>query len=102
MAHLTDKLRDLLGEPANAGPMGEAPLDDPSCERLIRLLLVTRDDELSCEEVFNCLDEYVDCLEGRGDTAGRDHLVTHHLSFCVDCRDELVALIHALENVVGE
>lgn len=102
MAHLTDKIRELLGEPAYAGPMGEASIDDQSCERLIRLLYATRDDELSCEEVFNCLDEYVDCLEARGDTAGRDQLVEHHLSICPDCRTELVALIHALENVVGE
>lgn len=102
MAHLTDKIRELLGEPAYAGPLGEAPLDDPACERLIRLLSITRDDELSCEAVFNCLDEYVDCLEGRGDTAGRDLLVAHHLGFCADCRDELVALIHALESAADD
>lgn len=101
MAHLTDKIRELLEEPAAAGPMGEAPLDELSCERLIRLLRATRDDELSCDEVFNCLDEYVDCLESLGDFGQRDLLVQHHLSICVDCQAELVALIHALENAAS-
>jgi hypothetical protein len=101
MAHLTDRIRELLGEPAYAGSMGEPPLDDPSLERLLWLLCATRDDELSCDEVFNCLDEYVDCLEGSVEMGERNQLVALHISICADCQDELKALIHALENVAG-
>lgn len=98
MANLIDKLREIMGHTAH--PSGEkiaVPMDDQSIERLMHLLCETRDDELSCEEVFNCLDEYVDCLESHQDVGGKKPLVEHHLSICPDCRDELDALVHALE-----
>jgi len=114
MSNLIEKLRELLGRatPATSNHVA-VPLDDHSVERLMHLLSETRDDELSCEEVFNCLDEYVECLEshdedvghgdvGHGDVGGKKPLVEHHLSICPDCRDELHALIHALENAQGE
>ena len=100
MANLIDKLRELLGRSSQPTPTADiaVPLDDQSIERLMHLLCDTRDDELSCEEVFNCLDEYADCLESHKDVGGKKLLVEHHLSICADCRDELDALIHALEN----
>lgn len=109
MSNLIEKLRELLGGATPTAPNHVAvPLDDRSVERLMHLLSETRDDELSCEEVFSCLDEYVECLEshhgdvGHGDVGGKKPLVEHHLSICPDCRDELHALIHALENAQGE
>ena len=100
MANLIDKLRELLGRSSPLAHTADiaVPLDDQSIERLMHLLCETRDDELSCEEVFNCLDEYADCLESHQDVGGKKLLVEHHLSICADCRDELDALIHALEN----
>lgn len=99
MATLIDKLRDLSGSPVPVSKATEAvPLDDQSLERLMRLLCVTQDDELSCEEVYNCLDEYVDCLASYQDVGGKRPRVEVHLSFCADCRAELEALLHALEN----
>lgn len=103
MTNLIAKLRELLGRVAPAGPERlDVPLDAAPVERLMLLLGETRDDELSCEEVFNCLDEYVECLESQQDVGGKKPLVEHHLSLCSDCRDELHALIHALENANGE
>ncbi len=99
MTSLSEKLRELLGKPVIMGSAAETmALDDQSLQRLMHLLCDTRDDELSCEEVFNCLDEYVDCLEASHDVDGKRSLVEHHLSICSDCRDELDALVHALEN----
>lgn len=96
---MIEKLRELKSR-TNKDAMTEAsvPLDEQSVERLMHLLCETRDDELSCEEVYNCLDEYVDCLESHQEFGNRKQLVEHHLSICSDCRDELDALIHALEN----
>lgn len=107
MTDLIEKLRQLLARASSPAPEKEdVPLDAASVERLMSLLCETRDDELSCEEVFNCMDEYAECLESRHDVAhdvgGKRALVEHHLSLCPDCRDELHALIHALENANGE
>lgn len=104
MSNLIDKLRELLGRASHPHPSASVavPLDDQSIERLMHLLCETRDDELSCEEVFNCLDEYADCLESHKDVGGKKPLVEHHLSICPDCRDELDALIHALENAAAD
>lgn len=98
MAQLIEKLRNLLERPTHtSGMVAITALDDRSIERLMALLCVTRDDELSCEEVFNCLDEYVDCLAAHSDLGDRQALVDHHLGFCADCRDELNALVNALQ-----
>lgn len=103
MAQLIDKLRELLERPSHtSGPAAITALDDQSIERLLVLLCVTRDDELSCEEVFNCLDEYVDCLAAHSDLGDRQALVDHHLSFCADCRDELNALINVLRDAADD
>ncbi len=99
MANLIHRLRELLGlssQPIQTNV--SVPLDDESLERLMSLLSVTQDDELSCEEVYNCLDEYVDCLASNQDVGGKRPRVEIHMSFCADCRDELEALIHALDN----
>lgn len=92
-----------MGRPPSVPDASAAvPLDDQSIERLMRLLAVTHDDELSCEEVYNRLDEYVDCLISREDMGDIKPLLERHLGFCADCNDELEALIHALEQSTSD
>ena len=99
MTSLIEKLRELRSRTGESTGTGAgASLNEQSIERLMHLLCETRDDELSCEEVFNCLDEYVECLEVHQEFGHRKQLVEHHLNLCTDCRDELDALIHALED----
>jgi hypothetical protein len=83
-------------------PCVYVPLDDQAIERLMRLLCETRDDELSCEEVFSRLDEYVDCLMARQGVGEIQLRFEHHLALCRDCHDELDALVHALESAAAE
>jgi hypothetical protein len=78
------------------------PLDERSIARLMIILCDTRDDELSCEEVFSRLDEYVDCLMGRYDVGQARSLFEFHLDRCIDCRDQLEALIQALEDAIAD
>ena len=102
MSNLIDRLRQLLRMPSSpASACVNVPLDDASLERLMHMLNETRNDELTCEEVFSCLDEYVDCLEAYQDVGGKKLLVEHHLNMCPDCRVQLDALIHALENATA-
>ncbi len=103
MSSTIEKLRALLRRQSSPDTAStEAALDEKGVERLMRLLCETRDDELSCEDVFNCLDEYVDCLEAHQEMGGKKPLVEHHLNLCTDCRDQLDALVHALEKANGE
>ena len=95
MSSVIDTIRRLLERP-DPEPTVVVPLDDPSVDRLLHLLCDTRDDEMSCEEVFVCLDEYVDCLVNHQHDMGNLTLVEHHLVLCPDCRDELAALQQAL------
>jgi hypothetical protein len=103
MSSLIDKIRGLRKEvPPTSETCVHVPLDDQAFERLLLLLCDTRDDELSCEEVFGRLDEYVDCLLAHRDAGVIFPLFAHHLGLCADCRDELEALVHALESAADE
>ncbi len=96
MSSVIDTIRKLLDGRPQEDPTVVVPLDDPSIDRLLHLLCDTRDDELSCEEVFVRLDEYVDCLITHQLDTSHLTLVEHHLALCADCRDELTALQRAL------
>lgn len=102
MPSVIDTIRHLLERPGPAEPVVSVPLDEQSIDRLLHLLCDTRDEELSCEEVFARLDEYVDCLVSHQHVMDGQPLLEHHLSLCPDCRDELTALQQALAEVSGE
>ena len=102
MSSVIDTIRQLLERPAQSEPGVVVPLDDPSIDRLLHLLCDTRDDELSCDEVFIRLDEYVDCLISHGQVVESQPLIEHHLGLCADCRDELRALQRALARAAAD
>jgi len=65
--------------------------------RFLKMLEMTQEEELSCEEIHEMLDQFVD-LKLRGvDVAEMMPLVKHHLDLCRDCIEEYEALLVALE-----
>ncbi len=58
----------------------------------VRLIYLTRDDELDCNQLFETIPQYVD-LEVAGEDAAA-HLpgVKHHLEQCAECYDMYVTL----------
>lgn len=70
--------------------------------RLLRMLAVTEERELSCAEVFELVD-YCAELQSAG-MAVQDMLpaVAHHLRLCADCADEYRALLRCLGIAEGE
>ena len=102
MSSVIDTIRQLLERPAQSEPSVVVPLDDSSIDRLLYLLCDTRDDELSCDDVFLRLDEYVDCLISHGQMTEHRPLIEHHLTICADCRDELHALQQALAQAAAD
>lgn len=99
MPSLSERIRNLIwGVPNDPAERLTVPVDDVVVERLMHLLCETRDDELSCEEVFARLDEYVDCLMSRRSAGEMAPLLEHHLALCPDCHDALDALRRALDE----
>jgi hypothetical protein len=66
---------------------------------IARMLEATEEVELTCDEVFVLLDEYVEMAARGEDVAHLMPLVKHHLSMCIDCREEYEALERVLENL---
>lgn len=95
MASLLDKLRDWLSGPApSATPAThKVPLDDAAVERLMMALSMTRDDEMSCADVFAMLDEYAELsVTNQAQAAVLMPLVEMHLEMCADCHEYYDAL----------
>ena len=66
-------------------------------ENLLNRLVITEEQEISCDDVHELLDQFTE-LEMRGeDVAHLMPLVQRHLDLCPDCREEHEALIQALE-----
>jgi hypothetical protein len=73
------------------------PHADEMMGKLLRMVEDTDEVELSCDEVFELLDQYVE-LEARGENVA--HLlpmVKRHLDRCRDCQEEYEALVRVFE-----
>ena len=66
-------------------------------KKLVRAIVATRHDELSCEICFHKIDQYVELTLAGKDAAEAMPLVQHHLEMCHDCGEEFRALLEALK-----
>ena len=65
---------------------------------LLRLIGLTRDEEIDCERCLALVAEFAEReLAGRSVPAGLE-AVAHHLSICAECREEYEALLRALTS----
>jgi hypothetical protein len=71
---------------------------DEALGRLLYRIETTADVELSCDEVFELLDQYAEMASRGEDVAYLMPLIRHHLETCMDCREEYEALIRVLES----
>jgi hypothetical protein len=76
-------------------------LSKKEIDGLLRLIGLTRDDEIDCERCLALVAEFAEQeLAGRSIPAGLE-AVAHHLSICAECREEFEALLQALKAVDG-
>lgn len=68
---------------------------------LMNALEMTQDHELSCDEVFELLDEYAELIINNQDARKYMPLVAHHLEMCSHCREEFEALIEVMRIEVA-
>lgn len=85
--------------PSFSDPGGQIPdVTETSVARLMHVLEHTQEEELSCEETFALLDEYVELAVSKSEAAALMPLVKHHLDGCPDCHDYYDSLLRILQT----
>ena len=76
-------------------------LSKKEIDSLMRLIGLTKDEEIDCERCFALVAEFAEReLAGRSIPAGLE-AVAHHLSICTECCEEYQALLRALKAMDG-
>ena len=72
-------------------------LSNEEITELLRLIGLTRDEEIDCERCLALVAEFAEReLAGRSVPAGLE-AVAHHLSICSECYEEYESLLQALQ-----
>jgi hypothetical protein len=77
-------------------------LADEAVLGFLRVLEDVRMEELSCEEIYSKLDEYVECEVDSDDAAHIMPLIREHLDICHECCEEYEALLDVVEKADKE
>lgn len=77
-------------------PDERAKLESDKLKHLLRAIMITRPDEIGCDECFEQVDRFVDMTLAVEDAAEVMPLVQDHLERCGNCREEFEALLAAL------
>lgn len=64
----------------------------------LRVLESVRAENLSCDEIYSKLDEYVECEMDCKDAAHVMPLIREHLDICSECCEEYEALLDVVEK----
>ena len=73
-------------------------LSDEVVVGFLRILEDVREEDASCEEIYDSLDEYVETQVHSKDAARLMPLVREHLDLCSECCEEYEALLDILEK----
>ncbi len=76
-------------KPASGG-MSANPSE--KMQKMMSMLSNTREEELTCDEVFALLDQFTELAAQGEDVAQLMPLVQQHLDMCEDCREEYKVL----------
>ena len=76
----------------------QVELQDEVIVKFLRILDSVRDEEMSCDEMFTRLDEFVETEVQSKDAGKLMPLLREHLDMCPDCDEEYEALLNVLEN----
>jgi hypothetical protein len=94
-------LRDLIKKVRNS----ISPQEQLSNEAVLGFLRVLENvdkEEISCDELYTRLDEYVDRQIDKKDADRIMPLMREHLNICPECCEEYEALLHVIELTVDE
>lgn len=68
-------------------------------KKVLRSLSITQDEEMTCGECYQEIDQFVEMLIDGKSPAEVLPLVQHHITLCPPCREEFEALIVALKTI---
>jgi hypothetical protein len=70
---------------------------DPLVKKMLQSLAMTEEHEISCDDVFAVLDEFVEAVTRGENVLLFMPLVRQHLDMCPDCREEYETLLRMLQ-----
>ena len=94
-------LRDLIKKVRNSINPQEQ-LSNEAVLGFLRVLENVDKEEISCDELYTKLDEYVDRQIDKKDADRIMPLMREHLNICPECCEEYEALLHVIELTVDE
>ncbi|MCO6449838.1 MAG: hypothetical protein J5I90_03515 [Caldilineales bacterium] len=68
----------------------------PLLRKLLNMLSLTRERELTCDEVFKLADYYVELQHQGENVQSLMPSVAQHLKICVECADEFEAMMRII------
>lgn len=74
------------------------PLTKKEIAGLMRLIALTKDEEIDCEQCLSQMAEFAEHEWAGGSILEGLQTVEHHLSICAECREEHEALKRALKE----
>ncbi len=77
-------------------------VQDEAVLKLLHFLENMRDEEISCDELYEHLDQFVEREIKSKDAARIMPLIREHLDLCSHCCDEYEALLSVIENTKDE
>jgi hypothetical protein len=90
-------LRELIQSLRNK-PKPAEELSDEAVLGFLRVLETVEAEEISCNELYEKLDEYVEHEVDGKDAAKVMPLMREHIDLCPDCCEEYEALLHVVEE----
>ena len=70
---------------------------DAEMVKMLQSLVMTEENEISCDDVFAVLDEFAEAVRRGENVLLLMTLVRQHLDMCPDCREEYEALLRMLQ-----
>ncbi|MEW6086571.1 MAG: hypothetical protein AB1607_18450 [Chloroflexota bacterium] len=90
-------IQDLVNRiRANLGRKQDMP--NEAVLGFLRVLEEVRAEELTCDEIYSKLDEYVERQANKHDAAQLMPLIREHLDICPECYEEYEALLKVIEE----
>ena len=90
-------IKDLIQKiRSNFNPTVE--VEDEVVLKFLQILENVRAEDMSCDDMYAQLDEFVEREVTSRDAARIMPLIQEHIDFCSDCDDEYQALLRVLEN----
>jgi len=71
----------------------EAKKPDAGMQKLMQMVSMTAEQELTCDEVFALVDQFAELVQQGQDASGLMPMVQKHLDLCPDCREEYESLL---------